>query len=38
MPVGWRNATDELLPVGAVFQQGDSLRAALDAVLTSPVG
>ncbi|MEV5960304.1 ABC transporter ATP-binding protein [Kribbella sp. NPDC051952] len=40
VPVGWRNGspTDELLPVGAVFKQGDSLRAALDAVLTSPNG
>ncbi len=37
LPVGWR--TDhEMLPIGAVFQQGDSLRAALDAVLTSPTG
>jgi len=36
-PVGWR--TDhELLPLGAVFKQGDSLRAAMDAVLTSPNG
>ncbi|MEJ1107073.1 MULTISPECIES: ABC transporter ATP-binding protein [unclassified Kribbella] len=35
--VGWR--TDhEMLPVGAVFRQGDSLRAAMDAVLTSPSG
>jgi osmoprotectant transport system ATP-binding protein len=25
-------------PVGAVFKQGDSLRGALDAVLTSPTG
>jgi len=24
--------------IGAVFRRGDSLRAALDAVLTSPVG
>ncbi len=36
-PVGWR-ADHEMLPIGAVFQQGDSLRAALDAVLTSPTG
>ena len=39
VPVGWRNgSTTELLPVGAVFKRGDSLRAALDAVLTSPTG
>jgi osmoprotectant transport system ATP-binding protein len=40
VPIGWRNgsATEELLPVGAVFKRGDSLRAALDAVLTSPTG
>ncbi|TWD80253.1 osmoprotectant transport system ATP-binding protein [Kribbella amoyensis] len=37
-PVGWSKGGDELLPVGAVFHRGDSLRAALDAVLTSPVG
>ncbi|MFI7059564.1 ABC transporter ATP-binding protein [Kribbella sp. NPDC050124] len=37
VPVGWRN-DHEILPVGAVFKQGDSLRAALDAVLTSPTG
>jgi osmoprotectant transport system ATP-binding protein len=37
VPVGWR-AEHEMLPIGAVFQQGDSLRAALDAVLTSPTG
>ena len=38
--IGWRNgsAPDKLLPVGAVFKRGDSLRAALDAVLTSPNG
>jgi len=35
--VGWR-ADHEMLPLGAVFKQGDSLRAALDAVLTSPTG
>jgi osmoprotectant transport system ATP-binding protein len=35
--VGWR-ADHEMLAVGAVFRQGDSLRAALDAVLTSPTG
>ncbi|MGW6201217.1 ABC transporter ATP-binding protein [Kribbella sp. NPDC055110] len=40
VPIGWRNgsASGELLPVGAVFKRGDSLRAALDAVLTSPNG
>ena len=40
VPIGWRNgsASDELLPIGAVFKKGDSLRAALDAVLTSPKG
>ncbi|MFF1823251.1 ABC transporter ATP-binding protein [Kribbella sp. NPDC058245] len=39
VPVGWRDGSaPELLPVGAVFKQGDSLRAALDAVLTSPTG
>jgi osmoprotectant transport system ATP-binding protein len=38
VPVGWRNGSEELLPVGAVFKRGDSLRAALDAVLTSPTG
>jgi osmoprotectant transport system ATP-binding protein len=37
-PVGWANGSAELAPVGATFQRGDSLRAALDAVLTSPVG
>jgi osmoprotectant transport system ATP-binding protein len=37
LPVGWR--TDhQMQPIGAVFRQGDSLRAALDAVLTSPNG
>jgi osmoprotectant transport system ATP-binding protein len=36
-PLGWR-AGSELLPVGAVFHREDSLRAVLDAVLTSPVG
>ncbi len=30
--------TASTLPVGAVFQRGDSLRAAMDAVLTSPIG
>jgi osmoprotectant transport system ATP-binding protein len=40
VPIGWRNgsASAELLPVGAVFKRGDSLRAALDSVLTSPRG
>lgn len=39
VPVGWRNGSAEtLLPVGAVFKRGDSLRAALDSVLTSPSG
>jgi osmoprotectant transport system ATP-binding protein len=38
VPVGWRNGSHELLPLGAVFKRGDSLRAALDAVLTSPTG
>lgn len=36
-PCGWQKDGD-LLPVGAVFQRSDSLRAAMDAVLTSPVG
>ena len=38
VPVGWKNGSGELLPIGAVFKRGDSLRAALDAVLTSPTG
>ncbi|MFF0339510.1 ABC transporter ATP-binding protein [Kribbella sp. NPDC004875] len=38
VPVGWRNGSQELLPLGAVYKRGDSLRAALDAVLTSPTG
>src|SRR5690242_12611071 len=38
VPVGWRNGSEEIEPVGAVFKRGDSLRAALDAVLTSPNG
>src|SRR3954470_16958805 len=38
VPVGWRNGSQELLPLGSVFKRGDSLRAALDAVLTSPTG
>jgi osmoprotectant transport system ATP-binding protein len=37
VPVGWR-ADHEMAPIGAVFRQGDSLRGALDAVLTSPTG
>jgi osmoprotectant transport system ATP-binding protein len=37
-PVGWRKGEGELLPVGATFTRTDSLRAALDAVLTSPTG
>ncbi|TDD45431.1 ABC transporter ATP-binding protein [Kribbella antibiotica] len=37
-PVGWANGAAKLELVGATFQRGDSLRAALDAVLTSPVG
>lgn len=36
-PLGWKGE-GELLPVGATFELGDSLRAAMDAVLTSPVG
>ncbi|GAA1592657.1 MULTISPECIES: ABC transporter ATP-binding protein [Kribbella] len=38
VPVGWKNGSEKLEPVGAVFKRGDSLRAALDAVLTSPNG
>jgi osmoprotectant transport system ATP-binding protein len=38
VPVGWRNGSEDLEPLGAVFKRGDSLRAALDAVLTSPNG
>jgi osmoprotectant transport system ATP-binding protein len=37
-PLGWRKGAGELMPVGAVFRRTDSLRAAFDAVLTSPVG
>jgi osmoprotectant transport system ATP-binding protein len=37
-PVGWHNGSGGLDPVGATFQRGDSLRATMDAVLTSPVG
>jgi osmoprotectant transport system ATP-binding protein len=36
-PVGWRKGA-EVLPVGATFTRSDSVRAALDAVLTSPTG
>jgi len=36
-PLGWQRAGD-LLPVGATFRVGDSLRAAMDSVLTSAVG
>jgi osmoprotectant transport system ATP-binding protein len=36
-PLGWKS-NGELLPLGAVFQRGDSLRATMDSVLTSPVG
>jgi osmoprotectant transport system ATP-binding protein len=36
-PVGWRKGDGEL-PVGATFTRRDSVRAALDAVLTSPTG
>ncbi|MGZ0150203.1 ABC transporter ATP-binding protein [Kribbella sp. WER1] len=38
VPVGWKNGSEAIEPVGAVFKRGDSLRAALDAVLTSPNG
>ncbi|WP_112248614.1 ABC transporter ATP-binding protein [Kribbella monticola] len=36
-PLGWQS-NGEVLPIGAAFRTGDSLRAAMDAVLTSPVG
>jgi osmoprotectant transport system ATP-binding protein len=36
-PAGWKS-NGEVAPLGAVFQRGDTLRAAMDAVLTSPVG
>ncbi|MFC0624693.1 ABC transporter ATP-binding protein [Kribbella deserti] len=36
-PAGWR-VDGEVKPLGASFQRSDSLRAALDSVLTSPVG
>jgi osmoprotectant transport system ATP-binding protein len=37
VPQGWQDGSG-VQPVGAVFHRSDSLRAALDAVLTSPVG
>lgn len=37
-PTGWRKGSGELLPLGSTFGRGDSVRAALDAVLTSPTG
>ena len=38
-PLGWRKGENsELLPVGPTFTRSDSVRAALDAVLTSPTG
>lgn len=37
-PSGWRNGSAELLPLGGTFTRKDSMRAALDAVLTSPTG
>jgi osmoprotectant transport system ATP-binding protein len=37
-PVGWRKGEGELLPIGGTFTRTDSVRAALDAVLTSPTG
>jgi osmoprotectant transport system ATP-binding protein len=36
-PTGWRKG-NEVLPVGATFTRSNSVRAALDAVLTSPTG
>jgi osmoprotectant transport system ATP-binding protein len=36
-PLSWLDGSDRL-PVGAVFRRDDSLRAVMDAVLTSPVG
>ncbi|GAA3596316.1 ABC transporter ATP-binding protein [Kribbella ginsengisoli] len=35
-PTGWRNGAADLLPVGPVFTKSDSMRAALDSLLTSP--
>jgi osmoprotectant transport system ATP-binding protein len=35
-PMGWRNGSADLLPVGPVFTRSDSMRAALDSLLTSP--
>ncbi|NEA36042.1 ABC transporter ATP-binding protein [Streptomyces sp. SID13031] len=37
-PSGWRKGEGALLPIGASFTRSDSLRAAMDAVLTSPTG
>jgi len=37
-PAGWRKGEGDLLPIGATFTRSDSVRAALDAVLTSPTG
>jgi osmoprotectant transport system ATP-binding protein len=36
-PLGWRH-DGQLQPIGSVFRRSDSVRAALEAVLTSPVG
>ncbi|WP_020390216.1 ABC transporter ATP-binding protein [Kribbella catacumbae] len=36
-PLGWKRG-GELIPVGATFKPGGSLRAAMDSVLTSAVG
>ena len=38
VPAGWRNGSADLLPIGATFTRKDSMRAALDSVLTSPTG
>lgn len=38
LPAGWRKGGGDLLPIGATFTRSDSVRAALDAVLTSPTG
>jgi osmoprotectant transport system ATP-binding protein len=37
-PTGWRKGEGELSPIGGTFTRSDSVRAALDAVLTSPTG
>ncbi|GAA1553810.1 ABC transporter ATP-binding protein [Kribbella sancticallisti] len=39
-PIGWRTAAggQELQPIGPVFTRNDSMRAALDSLLTSPTG